>query len=476
MAAGRGEAGRWLEALESEGTAAGLRDGELLQRFLDAPGASGEAAFEAIVRRHGPAVLGTCRGILRDDHDAEDAFQATFLVLARRAATVRDRDRLAPWLARTARRIALRARKASARRRALEGAALDFEVGSAQAPGAALAAAEAAALVRAEVDRLPESDRTLLRLTYWRGRSYEEAAEAVARPIGTVRSRLARARDRLRERLARRGIGATFAAAARPSDALIVQTARLAGATRAATAAGTVPAAVAALVEGELAMTTIRRGLFAASLLVGGAATGALALSYAADAPAPPAVQAEAAKGEEKEEAKVPIRNAGVEEGAKDDPEAWSRGGEVAGVEYSWSRDAAHGGKGSLALKKTVKRYFPIAQWTQEVPRQGDAPRLRVAAWVKADEMTKAILDVQFLDDAGEWSHAWAAYIGPKDPDASPVSHDWKRYEGVVAIPPKTKTLVIGGQVYGPGSVGFDDFEASYTEAPATDPLATAAE
>jgi RNA polymerase sigma-70 factor (ECF subfamily) len=477
MTTRRGEMGRWLEALDGDGTAAGLGDGELLRRFLSAPGASSEAAFEVIVRRHGPAVMGVCRGVLRDDHDAEDAFQATFLVLARRAATVRDHGRIAPWLARTARRIALRARKTSARRRAFEGAALDFEVGTVQPPGETLAASEVAEVVRSEVGRFPEPDRTLLRLTYWRGRSYEEAAEAVARPIGTVRSRLARARDRLRERLARRGIGATVVAV-RPSGPLIVRTARLAVAKRAATAAGTLPATVAALVEGELAMTTIRRGAFAASLLIGGAATGALALSlspsHADDAPAPtPITQSQAAKGEE--EAKVPLENAGAEEGLNDDPEAWSPGGSVPGVEYSWSREAAHGGKASLALRKTAQRYFPIAEWTQETPRQGEAPRLRVSAWVKADRATKAILDVQFRDDAGKWSHAWVAYIGPINADAPPVSHDWKRYEGVVAIPPRTKTLTIGGQIYGPGEVSFDDFEASYTEAPATDPLATAA-
>ena len=219
-------------------------------------------------------------------------------------------------------------------------------------------------------------------------------------------------------------------------------------------------------------MITIRRGLFA-GLLVAGAVSGGLALSHAGDAPASPAPPAEAAKAEEE---KVPLRNAGAEEGSKDDPEAWERGGAVPGVDYLWTRGEAHGGRGSLALKKTAARYFPIAQWNQKAPRRGDAPRLRVAAWVKADRVTKAILDVQFLDEAGEWSHAWAAYIGPKDPDARPVSHGWKRYEGVVAIPPKTKTLIVGGQIYGPGAVGFDDFEASYTDAPATDPLATAAE
>jgi hypothetical protein len=85
-----GETLRWLDTLNREGSVARMDDGQLLERFLSSPGAESEAAFEALVRRHGPKVLALCRGVLRDDHDSDDAFQATFLVLARRAASVRD--------------------------------------------------------------------------------------------------------------------------------------------------------------------------------------------------------------------------------------------------------------------------------------------------------------------------------------------------------------------------------------------------
>src|SRR5437773_5148088 len=97
--------------------AAGMTDGELLERFLIA---REEAAFEALVRRHGPMVLGVCRRVLRHDQDAEDAFQATFLVLVRKASTIRPRDMLANWLFGVAYRTSLGAKTAIARRRLKE--------------------------------------------------------------------------------------------------------------------------------------------------------------------------------------------------------------------------------------------------------------------------------------------------------------------------------------------------------------------
>src|SRR5919108_6489862 len=96
---------------------ADLPDADLLERYL---ARRDEAAFEALVWRHGPMVLGVCRRILRDAHDAEDAFQATFLVLARRAASIRDKDSVAGWLHGVAHRTSLKARAMSVKRRAKE--------------------------------------------------------------------------------------------------------------------------------------------------------------------------------------------------------------------------------------------------------------------------------------------------------------------------------------------------------------------
>ena len=175
------------------------------------------------------------------------------------------------------------------------------------------------------------------------------------------------------------------------------------------------------------------------------------------------------------DEPKSILTNGGFEKGnAKSPfPDAWQKGARLAGVEYQWDKTVAHQGKASLHLKKTAQRYFPIAQWFQEVKRSGATPRLKLSAFVKAKKMTKAILDVQFIDRANELTHQWAAYIGAKDSGDPPVTHDWKRYEGIVEIPDGTQKIIVAVQVYRPGDVWVDDIVADYTEEKATDPLAS---
>ena len=463
-----GKAIRWLDALDREGTLAPLEDGPLLDRFLSGPGAAGEAAFEILVRRHGPMVLTVCRGVLHDGHAADDAFQATFLVLARRASTVRGRDHLGPWLGRVARRIATRARAETRRRADRERlAALALRATS---DAVDPEASEASALVREAVSRLPEADRRLLQLTYWQGKSYEEAADLLGCPIGTVRSRLSRIRDRLRVRLSRLGL-VPAATAARPEAALVSQTVRAAcsGGTTAAVAAGVVPASVAAMVDGGLStMAILSWRSIAALVLVGGTiGVGTMAVRGSGGPTSPPQ-SSPATKPEPKP--RPLLDNADIEQGKGDAPNAWRTGAEVAGVEYLWSREG-HSGKGSLCLKKTAPRYFPIAQWSQSFDHRGQSPCLKVSAWIKAKDVTKVILDVQFVGSTRP-SHAWAVYIGQKDPNDSPANHDWKRYEGVVKIAPGTSQIVVAPQIYGPGTVWFDDLAAEYTDAPAIDPTA----
>ena len=106
-----------LQQLFGAGTLTALSEGQLLERFL---ARGDEAAFEALLRRHGPMVLGVCRRLLADPHDVEDAFQATFLVLVKKARSIRDRDLLGTWLYRVAHRVAVRARIDARRRRARE--------------------------------------------------------------------------------------------------------------------------------------------------------------------------------------------------------------------------------------------------------------------------------------------------------------------------------------------------------------------
>ena len=181
------------------GTALGLGSAELLGRFAQR---RDEAAFAALVAHHGPMVLATCRRILPNGADADDAFQATFLVLARRAGAIGSPDRLAPWLHGVARRVSVRARSATARRRAVEREA-PGEV--AVAPPPADDAPDLRAVLDEELARLPEKYRAPLVLCYLEGLTHDQAAGLLSWPVGTVRSRLAGGRDRLRSRLARRG-------------------------------------------------------------------------------------------------------------------------------------------------------------------------------------------------------------------------------------------------------------------------------
>jgi RNA polymerase sigma-70 factor (ECF subfamily) len=174
-------------------------DGELLRRFITA---GEEAAFAGLVRRHGAMVFGVCRRLLNDIHDAEDAFQATFLVLARRAASIRKPDAVASWLYGVAYRVARRARMA---RRTCPLTDAVEPISSAD-PVAEASWRELRPVIDEELNRLPEKYRAPLVLCYLEGRTNEEAARLLGWTKGTVSGRLARARDLLRPRLARRGL------------------------------------------------------------------------------------------------------------------------------------------------------------------------------------------------------------------------------------------------------------------------------
>ena len=203
---------RWFDRVASAGTVAALSDRELLRRFV---ARADDRAFAALMARHGPMVLGVCRRHLDDGHAAEDAFQATWLVLVRRAGSLRDADRLGPWLHGVARRVALRARRVVARRRAVERLGLDHDPPAVPEPDDDRAARQSA--LDEEVARMPERLRSPLVLCYLEGLTHEEAAHRLGCPLGTVRSRIARSRVLLRDRLARRGLMAPEVGLATPS-------------------------------------------------------------------------------------------------------------------------------------------------------------------------------------------------------------------------------------------------------------------
>jgi RNA polymerase sigma factor (sigma-70 family) len=187
---------------------AGLTDGQLLELFV---AHRDGAAFEALIRRHGPMVLGVCRRVTRHVQDAEDAFQATFLVLARRAAVVQPQERVGNWLYGVAHRTSLKVRAKAAqysgRERPLEEAR---EPAVEQPPDRP----DLAPVLDAELSRLPAIYRAPLVLCDLGGRPRKEAARQLGIPEGTLSSRLNAARKKLADRLTRRGVAVTTAALA----------------------------------------------------------------------------------------------------------------------------------------------------------------------------------------------------------------------------------------------------------------------
>ncbi len=164
------------------------------------------------------------------------------------------------------------------------------------------------------------------------------------------------------------------------------------------------------------------------------------------------------------------LQNAGAEEGSKT-PKGWEKGAPVPGVEFLLDAKVAAEGKRSLSLKKTVERYFPIAEWRQAFGHDAQRKKLHVGALIKAEQAFKAILDAQFVDASGERTHRWAAYVGAREQGDPPANHDWLWYSGVVEVPAGTKEVAVGLQIYGPGQVWFDRMLASYVDdsSPETD-------
>src|SRR5262245_39879646 len=179
-------------------------DSALLTRFLTG---RDPAAFEALLARHGPMVLRVCQRVLGNRHDAEDAFQATFLVLARKAASVQPAAALAAWLHGVACRVALGARISSARRRRREAPAPELApLDPRPDPLSELTAREALQILDEEVQRLPQAYRLPVILCCLEGLSQEEAARQLGWTPGSLRGRLERGRKYLHQRLARRGL------------------------------------------------------------------------------------------------------------------------------------------------------------------------------------------------------------------------------------------------------------------------------
>jgi RNA polymerase sigma factor (sigma-70 family) len=191
---------RRLHSDIAAGQPGGLSDAQLLDRWLVQ---RDQAAFEVLLWRHGPMILSVCRRVLNQDADVEDAFQAAFLLLVRKAAAIRRRESLAAWLYQTAYRVALRARQRSAKQSSRETTGVEWLGAD---PSAAMVWREVRPILDDEINRLPEKYRIPFIRCYLEGCTNEEVAFEMGCPLGTIHSRLARARERLRSRLTRRGV------------------------------------------------------------------------------------------------------------------------------------------------------------------------------------------------------------------------------------------------------------------------------
>jgi RNA polymerase sigma factor (sigma-70 family) len=255
-----GEVLRKLHTLYRFGVTGHQSDEQLLDRFVARRDETAEEAFAALVERHGPMVLGVCRRILGDAHEAEDAFQATFLVLARKANSVVRREKVASWLYgvayRTARETLIRAsRRRSREERVSKSPRVE--------PADPDSATELRAILDQELARLPVRYRGAVVLCELEGLSRQEAAERLGIPEGTLSSRLARGKAELRDRLKRHGLVVSFVALSatlgREASATILPARLIESTTRAAmcvaagsSAAAVVSATVVSLTDGVL--------------------------------------------------------------------------------------------------------------------------------------------------------------------------------------------------------------------------------
>jgi RNA polymerase sigma factor (sigma-70 family) len=257
-----------------------LTDSQLLEAFLSR---REEAAFEVLLRRHGPMVLGVCRRILRNTHDAEDAFQATFMVLARKACSLRSRELLASWLYGVACRTARKAQAMNAKRRLKERHAGEMPRSQSSVDEEQLRQLDQ------ELSRLPDKYRVPVVLCELEGRSRKEAARILGVPEGTLSWRLAQAKKLLARRLSRYGTVAVMALLAESAASACLSPILRTSTMKAVLTAGAVPAEVLALTEGvmkAMLLSKLKITVCAAVLMVM-AGVGATGLTYRATAQGP---------------------------------------------------------------------------------------------------------------------------------------------------------------------------------------------
>jgi RNA polymerase sigma factor (sigma-70 family) len=282
-----------------------LTDGQLLDQFVSG---SNPVAFEALLHRHGPLIWGACRRLLSEPQDVEDAFQATFLVVLRKAKYFQRRSSLGTWLYGIAYRVALKARQRDARR------------GNNERRFAEMTPTESACeagweelkpVLDAELDKLPEKYRAPLVLCYLEGKTNEQAASELGRPAGSISKHLARGRELLRERLQTRGVALTAAAlgsvltqnaaTAVPPAPVVDLTATVASGVTAVkgTTAGVASLPVSDLTEGVLRtmfLSKLKTFALGAAVLLAGALCSTVLVAQLQPAAPPPVASAAPAR------------------------------------------------------------------------------------------------------------------------------------------------------------------------------------
>ena len=393
---------------------AGAADADLLARWT---AARDEAAFECLVWRHGPMVLATCRRVLGSSPDADDAFQATFLTLVRRAGQVR--SGVGGWLHRVAYRVALRVR---ARRRPT--AALVVE--PAVEPAHQADWPDLRPVLDREIDALPERFRTPFVLCYLQGKTNEQAARELGRPVGTILSRLATARQQLRARLTRRGVSLSAAAAVTVPGSLARAAVGLAG--------RPAPTHLVPLCLG--ATSPMRITLIASVLVVGVALVAGFQVS--ADPPA------RAPASADKPDGMVPGH-----------PKGWA-GGPFGMGEYTYGLDRKEPKEGKAAAFIRTDKPGTGAVLTQQIAAKAFAgKRVRLSAQVKTKDVSNGTglwLRVDSPDGTVGFDNMFARRI---QGDTA-----WTKAEIVLDVDEKATGLTFGVILFaGTGTVWVDDMK-----------------
>jgi RNA polymerase sigma factor (sigma-70 family) len=406
----------FLQRLRRTELLRGGEDGQLLEGFVRR---QDRLALEALVQRHAPMVWGVCRRTLANYHDAEDAFQATFLVLVRKAVSIRSRGLLANWLHGVAQKTARKARQMAAKRAAREKQPTVLPEPQPVAPQDADLGPELRPLLDEELSRIPDKYRIVILLCDLEGRSRPEAAQQLRLPEGTVGSRLARGRALLARRLARRGLNvlATSLGVVLAHEAAsgAVPAALLANAIQAATlcaandvtAAGAISVQVSTLTKGVLrTMTLAKRKAVCIVLLTAALVLAGGIVSYQF-VPGPPFKPEPPPGGRNGDMAKVDVVKYGSEADARRFAEDWA-------AEMIAARLA-----GMPGLPEVLQQGF--AAWSESAARPS---KIKFDPQGGARHRSLASLEAKLDPDKGQWTVIGVFEFWGDDRKAWEV--DWK--------------------------------------------------